>query len=83
MNESEDTDKKLFLKVIGQVDDVEELERVINVPMPLSSNSSAKRANLEKKSEFRTTRPPFSSPRPKSQTVCSRTSRVARSASMR
>ena len=31
IGENEDTDKKLFLKVISQIEDLEDLERTINV----------------------------------------------------
>lgn len=45
MNETDETDKKLFLKVLSEEPDQDNLERVLNVDIILLSNSSENKEN--------------------------------------
>lgn len=51
MSENDETDKKLFLKIVSPIDDQEDAERTINVLYVWPSNNSEKRASSGKKSE--------------------------------
>ena len=51
MTESDETDKKLFLKINSQVEDQDDLERVLNVNYSPFRMTSGRREDSEKRSE--------------------------------
>lgn len=81
MVETDETDKKLFLKVTSQQDDQDDLERTINVLPSLVRNTSARRASCARRSGFRKGRAPSATSAPRWPTRCCKASRRARSGS--
>lgn len=82
MTESDETDKKLFLKINSQVEDQDDLERVLNVNDSPLRMTSGRREDSEKRSEYKMARLPLFILPPLSLIRSSTASRLERLANM-
>jgi hypothetical protein len=79
--QNEETDKKLFIKVLSSGDNLQEMETAINVRRRLLRTTSAGRASCARRCGWRAARARSPSAAPRRPTACCRASRAAASGS--